>query len=330
MLWLWLVACEPEPTPGEPSIPDPIPGPMDDVLRPHHLQARGTHNSYHLRTEPVLHPSWAYDHRPLTEQLDGGVRALELDIHHTEAGDFEVFHLPAVDAGTTCLKLTDCFAEIVAWSTAHRQHAPLMVWLEPKDDLDAAAAGYTPLAGHLLDLDAAVAAAVPSELLFTPDELRGDADDLPTAIAAEGGWPTLRHTRGRVIVGLLDGGAHRDELVADNPTLSGRAVFAGAETVDEPWSALHKWNSAKDERMPSGLEAGHLITNNVDSADTSDADNADAAATALAAGAAWIASDFPFPVEGRDYVFTFPEGPGPRCNPVTAPPGCTTDAVESF
>ena len=41
-----------------------------------------------------------------------------------------------------------------------------------------------------------------------------------------------------------------------------------------------------------------------------------------------MSTDYPVPVDGVDYVFELPEGGGARCNPVTAPSECTTEAVE--
>ena len=76
--------------------PDPEPVheyPLDDELRLHHVQVRGTHNSYHVEPETVIHPSHAYSHAPLDVQLETqGVRTFELDLHRM--GDtFDVFHL---------------------------------------------------------------------------------------------------------------------------------------------------------------------------------------------------------------------------------------------
>ena len=51
---------------------------------------------------------------------------------------------------------------------------------------------------------------------------------------------------------------------------------------------------------------------------------------ALASGAQLISTDYPAPVDGVDYVATIPGGTPSRCNPVTAPAGCTSADVESL
>ena len=57
-------------------------GAQDHLLRLNHLQMKGTHNSYHLRPDPLVAPDWDYDMPTLTEQLTvHGVRQVELDVH---------------------------------------------------------------------------------------------------------------------------------------------------------------------------------------------------------------------------------------------------------
>ncbi len=56
---------------------------------------------------------WNYTHPPLDVQLDRGVRSFELDLHYKN-GEFEVFHVPILDEGTTCRKLADALAPCAA------------------------------------------------------------------------------------------------------------------------------------------------------------------------------------------------------------------------
>ena len=105
--------------------------PMDDTLRFTDVQAVGTHNSYHMRTEGVELDAWDYEHAPLDVQLgEQGVRQFELDICFDAALErFEVYHAPVIDDQTTCLALTDCVATVRAWSAAHPGHQLLWVHL---------------------------------------------------------------------------------------------------------------------------------------------------------------------------------------------------------
>lgn len=322
-LLLALLGCAPSDAEGVgDSAPAPWVGPLDDVLSPLHVQSKGTHNSYHQAPDPVLDPSHAYDQPSLTEQLDRHhVRQLELDLHRTESGAWQVFHLPAIDPETSCLALVDCLGEVAAWSAAHPWHLPITIWLEPKDDLDSVVEGLQPIDREaLLGLDAVLREALGAERLFAPDALRGPHATLPEALAADG-WPTLATMRGRVLVALLDSGTHRDAYLEGAPALEGRAMFVDRAADDAPHAALLK-DGGPDE-VAAAVAAGLLVTVNGSAAD----DAPDAAATTdaaqLAAGAHHVATDRP-DADGVPYGFELV----PRCHPVTAPPDCTPEALE--
>ena len=112
---------------------DGMPPPPD--LRMNHVRVRGTHNSYHLKPDNIL-PDWQYEHLPLDQQLETQhVRQFELDVHFKDDG-FHVYHLPGVDAGSTCDRFVDCLAVLRGWSESHPGHVPIIVLVEPKDDVD--------------------------------------------------------------------------------------------------------------------------------------------------------------------------------------------------
>lgn len=330
-VFLLLSACVPEgddtsvDTDTVPVVPNPHG--MDDALRVNHVQLRATHNSYHTRPDPVFHPSHAYEMPPLEEQAAlHGIRGFELDLHwNTEDGVFDVFHLPAIDAGTTCQRLTDCLGALRRWSVANPWHAPLIVWMEPKDDLDNGALAHGPIDSSFEALDAEILSVWPREALLTPDDLRGDADDLPTAIA-DHGWPTLAEARGKLIVALLDSGEHRDGYTAGNPTLAGRILFADTSTPTDPWAAMVKDGSP--EEVTAWAEQGFLVVANVDGVEPSAAENTARRDTYLAAGLHAAASDFPGASDEEAYTFELPGGAKAVCNPISAPEACTPADIE--
>ena len=80
--------------------------PLDDLLKVNHLQALGTHNSYHLASEITILP-WRYNHLPLDQQLgQQGIRQFELDIYD-EAGTLNVYHIERLDQNTNCETLDE-------------------------------------------------------------------------------------------------------------------------------------------------------------------------------------------------------------------------------
>ena len=308
------------------------PGPLDDTLRLHQVQALATHNSYHLEPEAVVDDSQRYSHAPLTVQLaEQGVRGFELDLHLREGAGFEVFHVPVADEGTTCRALTDCLSELRAWSRDHPCHLPLVIWLEPKDDIDALVDGLLPLAGHWQELEQAILSTWPAERILTPDEVRGDAETLAEAVQ-DHGLPPLGELRGQAIFALLDSGAHRDEYLEGTPAAEGRLLFPDAEDPDDPAAAMLKINDAGSaaDRVAAYAALGFVITSNVDGAEQDDAANAERLSGAVAAGAHYLATDFPAAVSGREYVAVVPGGAPAACNPVTAPADCTASAVEDL
>ena len=312
--------------------PGPSPYALDGVLRPTDLQALGTHNSTHIEPESPVHPSHEYTHASLTTQLaDQGVRALELDLHLHRDDGFHVFHLPVIDAETTCMRFEDCLAEVRAWSLANPWHLPLMIWIEPKDeDLDAATADYVMFGDRHDELEAEIRGALPADCLFTPDDLRGDHDTLPDAIAADG-WPTLGELRGKVIFSMLDSGDHRATYLSGSDTLEGRVMFVDSDDATEPFAATMKINDAAGEaaRVEALARAGFLITSNVrDGPEHDEATGAAHLDGSLTAGAHFLMSDRPAPIDG--WQTTIPDGQPARCNPVTAPDDCTAAEVEAL
>lgn len=297
------------------TAPDPVSctaeGPLDATLTLPDVQALGTHNSYHVEPDEVLDASHAYTQPPLDEQADLGVRAFELDVHRREDGEFLVFHLPSIDPESTCETLADCLGVLRSWSDAHPCHVPFVVWLEPKDDLDEMVEGLTSLEGHMTELDAAVEAAWPDRVL-RPDDVRGDHTTLPEGIAA--GWPLLADTRGSLMLALLDSGERRAEYLDGAPALEGRTIFVDSDSEGDAFAATFKIDDAAGEAETVGrlVEAGFLVTSNVDAADEDDTTNQASFDASLAAGPNHLASDQVVPGEG--YVAELPGG-SPRCHP---------------
>jgi hypothetical protein len=302
---------------------------LDDVLTLSNVQAKGTHNSYHVAPEDPAHPSWDYTQPSLTEQLERwGVRQFELDLHYRDGHGLEVFHAPLVDEETTCFAFRDCLAELEAWSAANRWHLPLVVWIEPKD-LDALDETLIPITGRIFEIEDEILGVFPRERVFMPDDLRRGHVDLPAAIAADG-WPTLGVLRGKVIFALLNRHGHRDDYLDGAPALEGRVMFVAAASRDEPSAAFFKIDNAQaeGERIRGLVEAGFVVTSNVDSADASDEENAARLEASMAAGVHFGSTDFPAPVADRAYWFEMADGTPARCNPIFVTEGCTAEDVE--
>lgn len=301
---------------------------LDDVLRLNHVQAKGTHNSYHVEPDTPFEPSQKYTQLPLEQQLEQqGVRQFELDLHYRKDIGFEVFHVPVLDEKTTCKRLVDCLGQVKRWSDDNRWHVPIMIWLEPKDD--PLVTDLLPIAGRYHLLEQEILAVFPRSRILAPDDVRGAHADLPSAIAA-GGWPTLGALRGKVVFSLLDSTMHRDNYTADAPNLAGKLLFVDASDPKDPFAAMFKVNNAQAEAtlVHDLVVAGFIVTSNVDAAGDDPATNAAKLAASLAAGIHYGSSDFPAPVAGGEYWFDLPGGAPARCNPVFPAQACTAGDIE--
>ena len=307
--------------------------PMDHILRLNHVQAKGTHNSDHIEPPLLLDPSFRYTHQSLDVQLsDQGVRQFEMDLHLRRNEGFEVFHIPIIDKDTTCRMFVDCLRLVKDWSDENPFHMPVLIWLEPKDeDADFLVPSLIPIFGHYDEMEAEILSVWPEERILTPDDVRRDHETLPEAIAAEG-WPTLGALRGRVIFSMLDSDKHREAYTRDAPALEGRLLFVDADEATDPSAALFKINNAQSdsEEVRSLVEAGFIVTSNVDGVEQDDQDNAAKLEASLEAGVHYLSSNFPAPVHGRTYWFDMPNGEPARCNPVYGTDSCMPEDIENL
>ena len=299
--------------------------PMDGVLRMNHLQAKGTHNSYHVAAEGDVLPELDYTHAPLDVQLaEQGVRKFELDVHFDkELGQFAVYH-EFFDKISTCPTLRKCLSLVKAWSDKNPAHHPIFIQIEPKDFLyeDQAEERIAALEGDVL-------AVFPRERIVTPDDVQGDAASLREAIGASG-WPTLGEARGKVVFFIDDTSEWQASYTHGKKDLQGRLMFVDGDPTD-PFAGILVLNDPVSgaAKIAESLALGLIVRTRADSnpATAASGDTSQREA-AFASGAQILSTDFPAPVDGTDYVVELPGGTPSRCNPVTAPADCTSAAIE--
>ena len=254
-----------------------------------------------------------------------GVRQFELDLYYNAAlKRFEVRHVGVFDAETTCFTFADCLTALRTFSDAHPQHVPLWVWLEPKEADD------TMIDGNLLaTVEAEIDAIWPANRRISPDDIRVDAVDLRSAVAAKG-WPLLNTVRGKAIFTLLESGKVRDAYVAADPALKGRVLFAEGGK-DTAWGVTAKIDDpiSGAQAIGEAVLAGQLIRTRADATDEPWAGDTSRREAAFASGAQACSTDFPAEVaEPAGYSVRLPGLVVARCNPVNAPPGCPPGELE--
>lgn len=325
------------------------------------IQVVGSHNSFKRRIpaavmaelrrrDPKLADGLDYDHLSITEQLDRGVRQLELDIFADPDGGryadprgealakaageetgfdraamlqpgFKVFHIPDIDYLSGCVTFRRCLAEIDAWSRAHPDHLPIMVTINAADQ-PSGRPGITdplPLTAPLLDaLDRELLAVLPRDRLITPDTIRAHAPSLRHAIRTRG-WPTLSAARGRLFF-LLDVRPAVGELYrAGHPSLAGRPIFGWYDVGDPDAAVAIVQDPLVDGALIRRLVKDGMIVRTRTDANTLEARAGDyrKARAAIASGAQAVSTDY-YPGAptriGRNFTVTLPGGVMERCN----------------
>jgi hypothetical protein len=308
-----------------------------------------------------------YGHPPLPEQFAAGIRSVELDIYSDpQGGRFlkraglavigepaaaagaeaeelqrpgcKILHHPDFDFASRCLSLRTALAQLKTWSDANRNHVPVIVHLETKDETLrdkvplpnlTEAAPWDAAACDALDAEIREAFAGAPERIFTPDRLRGSHATLEAA-ARTGAWPLLSAMRGRVLF-VMEGVAPHN-YVAGHPSLAGRVCFIYGRPGRAETAFLLMNDAARQrEEIMRRVREGYMVRTRADSgttaARTGDTKRRDAA---LAGGAHIVSTDYPQPDPrgGKapgwtTYSVQLPGGSAVRANPVTAPQGAS-------
>lgn len=338
-------------------------------LRMNDVQVVGSHNSYKKRIAPAVFaelerrdPRLAavldYDHLTLAQQLDRGVRQLEIDIFADPEGGrfahpmgeklaraageqtgfdeaammkpgFKVFHIPEVDY-RSCGTFKQCIGEVDAWSRAHPRHLPIMVTINAADR-PINKPGVTdplPLTAPLLDaLDGEIRDVLTPNRIITPDDVRGSAATLREAVTTKG-WPTLESARGKIYFVLDTPSDVSDRYRAGHPSLKGRPIFGWYDT-DQPEASVEIVGDPRTDgaKIKEWVRQGFIVRTRTD-ADTVEARTNDHTRqqAAIDSGAQAVSTDYypgaPSRGWSKGFTVTLPGGLMERCNPVTQPVGC--------
>ena len=285
------------------------------------IQFVGSHNSYKrampdsfikqlMKVNPNLVESLDYEHIPLGDQLDLGIRKLELDIFYLADDErFSVGHVQQIDMSSNCLTLRICLTQIISWSEDNPTHSPIWISFNAKDN-------------YILGL--------PTPEIFTPEafllldsvfeEMLGEKIIRPKDIVNLQ-WPLLEEAKGKFILILDEGGTKRD-IYYDG--WQHRPMFTNSPE-GHPAAAVMIINDpiGDFDRIQRLVKAGYMVRTRAD-ADTREARENDTRrkAAAFASGAQAVSTDYYLPAIhfGNEYQVNLPEPV--QCNPITAPENC--------
>ena len=348
---------------------------QDGIIHLNQIQVIGSHNSYNLGFAPSeekyarsknskSYEGLEYHHAPLSAQLDGGVRQLEIDIVQDPAGGrfahpkiveltreaglppdpdfdqnhemkqpgFKVVHIPDLNQRSSCLLFTACLREIRTWSNAHPEHVPLFLLIETKHGRTASIANSVeaePFTTETFDaLDKEIRSVFPDNEMVLPDQVRDKYPTLDAAVRA-GNWPTLARSRGKVIF-LMDQKNAGPAYTAGHSLLQGRVLFTNSDP-GKPDAAFVEENEGSPQVIDQLVREGYIVRARADentvAARTNDTTRRD---ELLHSGAQMISTDYPLsePSKWTGYSVGFANGLPARCNIINAPRGCRDDLLE--
>ena len=335
-----------------------------EVVKLNQIQVIGSHNSYKRTIQPEVMKLIAekdsafaktldYSHVSLTQQLELGLRNVEVDVIYDPEGGrfqqpwankqlnanqidplsydtlnemsapgFKVMHIPDLDFRTWNYTFKSALLELKLWSDLHPDHTPVVITVNAKAS-NFPAEGLTPLlafndtAFNLLDKE--LFDYLTADKLITPDDVRGDYSTLNDAVLNQG-WPKLDRVRGKFLFVLDEGGAKRNTYLKDHESLAGRAMFVKSEP-NQPYSSFFIINDpiAYKDSIQVLVKHGYMVRTRAD-ADTKEARNNDYTRfkAAKESGAQVITTDYYLPDEklGNDYHISFPDSSKERKNPL--------------
>lgn len=242
----------------------------DNKIKLNDVQVIGSHNSYKI---PIEKPLWnylfkvdsskakslQYGHVSLEEQLDLGLRNLELDVFHDPNGghfsnpkgleiikemgkqplDFDLeeklsqkglkmFHIQDIDFRSHNLLFKEGLQALKNWSDRNPNHTPIFILINAKDQKVKQTRDPLTFTKNALDsIDIEIKSIFPLDKIITPDLVRGDFETLEEAILQQG-WPKLEDVTGRFIFVLDEKETKINLYLEGHPSLKNRVLFVNS------------------------------------------------------------------------------------------------------
>jgi hypothetical protein len=342
-------------------------GQSTENIRMNQIRVLGSHNSYKQAIDPSLLQllrqkdqrveGIEYSHLPIEQQLDRGLRALEIDVVNDPAGGLyahpkglelekqnnlargpsydprglmnqpglKVMHIPDIDFRANVYTFQQELAILKAWSDAHPHHLPIPITMNAKDDASEEPGFVRPLPFDKAAFDAwdsEIIKGLGRKYLITPDDVRGNHPTLEGAVLAQD-WPKLEQARGKFLFVLDEEGQKRAEYINGHPSLRGRVMFVNAPE-GMPEAAFRIVNEPVMDwaYIQYLVRSGYFVRTRAD-ADTVEARKNDYSRwrAALISGAQVISTDYYRPDSAlkTDYHVELPGGVPGLWNPLLLP-----------
>ena len=299
-------------------------------VRINQIQFVGSHNSYKLAM-PGLYQTVLglvdadaalaldYQHMPLHDQLNLGLRKLELDVfYQPQSQSFPVGHVQVIDMNSHCPTLRTCLAQLLQWSDAHPEHAPIWIGFNAKDQQIGWLPDPAPFDVRAFAAMDAVLEEMLGSRLIRPGDVKPQGARAPN-------WPTLNDARGKFLL-ILDEGGQKREMYLEGWRQRPMFTTVGPE---HPAAAVMIVNDPlRDfERIRALVRDGYMVRTRAD-ANTVEArvNDTNRRQAAFASGAQAVSTDYYSPSNpfGNNYRVWIVGGV--RCNPVAGPLVCNLES----
>jgi len=216
--------------------------------------------NYLFQKDSAAAKALQYTHIPLEAQLDLGLRNLELDVLFDPDGGhysnpkglaiikalglkplefdaenklaqpgLKMFHIQDIDYRSHYLVFKEGLQVIKKWSDAHRNHLPIFILINAKDDNNRNLTEPLPFTKEALEsIDVEIRSVFDDSQLITPDLVRGEFASLEEAIIKKG-WPDLEAVKGRILFVLDENETKIDRYIDGHPSLKNRVLFVNAK-----------------------------------------------------------------------------------------------------
>ncbi|MDG6099925.1 hypothetical protein EXU34_20910 [Alteromonas sp. ZYF713] len=297
-------------------------------------QIIGSHNSYKKalppqtvqfleRMSPDLLKKLSYSHPSLQEQLNLGLRQIEIDVvndpigHQYDTPELEtlfnsnwfskserqvlaepgvkVLHIPHIDVMTHCLTFQLCAKQLLGWSESNPGHFPITVLLNVKESQPSFISARPPVAFSTSDYDSLDKEIVHlfGNKLVTPDRVRGNYSTLRASIT-EAGWPNIKALRGKFLFLFDANEAQKSIYLQKSSSLEGRSMFLSVPKNSDAAAIFIRNDPLKSQQEIQALvKEGFLVRTRADADLTATAESLEEQRdAAFASGAQFVSSDF--------------------------------------
>ena len=311
------------------------------TLSMNEVQYIGSHNSYKIaiekelwnmifRKDSNLAYALQYEHKSISEQLNLGLRSLEIDLFHDPVGGkyskpyglellknfqieakpydeecelsqpgLKVFHIQDLDFRSHNLLFTNLLSELKDWSDKNKNHLPVIITINAKDQVlsEPYIKVPVPFGKNALDsIDVEIKSIFPTTKLITPGFVQGSFSSLEEAVLTNG-WPGMGSVLGRFMFVLDETGEKLKNYLNSDGGLDGRVMFVNS-TEGNPSAGVRIINEPieNEKYIKELVEKGYLVRTRAD-ADTKEAreNNYERFNKAVESGAQVISTDYYLP-----------------------------------